>query len=643
MCLKSASRGALSLAALLVWAAAGFTLLDAQTADAQTAAPDWRRIGNSALELALPSLATGSVDRVWYSLDGSSLFVRTPAGLIFESQDLEQWRIADSKNVVPPPAANDSVGSGIPESHLKLQASVDGRHLYGYGNFAYKSEDAGQTWTNLTGYKGNSILGSSLLDLAVSPRDSDEIVAAAATGVWRSVDGGLSWSGLNQSLPNLPVRRLRATPAGTNGLRISLRVFGDAEFEWAPGEKTAWKPSRNNDAEREAALEQALSQSLKASITAVATAGANIYAGSTDGQLWASSDRGATWHAAPINPGERANGAVESIFVDPKDPRIALAVYGSRRFVRVVRTMNGGQFWDDITANLPETAAHGIVADLASGAIYVATDAGVFFTRTNLASAGQATPWESIGGNLPLAPARDVRLDAGANQLFAALDGYGVYAAIAPHRLRDVRVVNAADYSARPAAPGGLLSVLGTRILSAQTPDFSIPVLAASDSASQIQVPFEARGNSLALTLEATSGRLSFGMPLAPVSPAIFVDPDGTPLILDADSGILLDGSKPAHAKSRIQILATGLGRVSPDWLAGVPAPANDPPRVVAPVRVLVNGLPLEMRQASLAPGYPGYYLVEAILPELVNAGAADLYIEAGGQASNRVRLTIEQ
>ena len=65
---------------------------------------------------------------------------------------------------------------------------------------------------------------------------------------------------------------------------------------------------------------------------------------------------------APINPGERANGPVESIFVDPKDPRGALAVYGSRKFVRVVRTMNGGQFWDDITANLPEAAAHGIVA-----------------------------------------------------------------------------------------------------------------------------------------------------------------------------------------------------------------------------------------------------------------------------------------
>ncbi len=636
MCLKSASRGVLSWASLPLWALAGLTL-----AHAQSVAPEWRRIGNSAIEMALPSLASGPVDRVWFSADGSSLFVRSATGLIFESQDLEQWRTADSRSVVPALTANESAGTGIPESRMKMQPSSDGRRLYGFGNFAYRSEDAGQSWTNLTGYKGSSILGSALTDLAVSPRDSDEIVAAAATGVWRSVDGGLSWTGLNQSLPNLPVHRLYATPSGANGLKISLRGPDNAEFEWAPGERTAWRPSRGTEAARQAALERTLSLTLKHSITAAAAAGNNMYAGSADGQLWVSSDKGASWSAA-LSTGEHANAPVESIFVDSRDPRIALAVYGSQRLSRVVRTMNGGQFWDDITANLPETAAHGIVADLPSGAIYLATDVGVFFTQTDLASAGQATPWENIAGNLPVAPARDVRLDSGANQLFAALEGYGVYAVIAPHRLRDVRVVNAADYSARPAAPGGLLSVLGARVLSARTGDFSVPVLAVSDSASQIQVPFEARGNALALTLEAATGRFNIGLALAPVSPAIFVDPDGTPLILDGDSGILLDASKPAHAKARLQILATGLGRVNPDWLAGVPAPAIDPPRVIAPVRVLVNGSPLELRQATLAPGYPGYYLVEAVLPEIVNAGAAELSIEVGGQSSNRVRLPIE-
>jgi uncharacterized protein (TIGR03437 family) len=304
--------------------------------------------------------------------------------------------------------------------------------------------------------------------------------------------------------------------------------------------------------------------------------------------------------------------------------------------------MNGGIFWDDITSNLPDTAAaHGVTADRASGAVYVATDAGVFFTLTDLASAGAPTSWASLSANLPAA-ATDVKLDAGANQLYAALEGYGVYASIAPHRFRDARVVSAADYSSRPTAPGALLSVLGTRVESARSADTVVPVLDASSTASQIQVPFEAKGNTLSLSLEAAAGRMLVGLPLQSVSPAIFVDPEGTPLILDADSGVLLDGSKPAHSNARIQILATGLGLVKPDWPTGMAAPRTDPPRVVATVRAYLDRVPVDVTQASLAPGYIGFYLIEVQLPKIVNAGPAELSVEAEGQQSNRVRLYIE-
>jgi uncharacterized protein (TIGR03437 family) len=301
--------------------------------------------------------------------------------------------------------------------------------------------------------------------------------------------------------------------------------------------------------------------------------------------------------------------------------------------------MNGGIFWDDITANLPDAAAaHGVAADRASGAVYIATDGGVFFTMTDLASAGSATSWASLSQNLP-AGATDVKLDGGANQLYAAVDGYGVYAAIAPHRFRDASVVNAADYSSRPTAPGALLSVLGTRVESASSANTVVPVLDASNTASQIQVPFEAQGNTFSLSLEAAAGRMTVGLPLQSVSPAIFVDPEGTPLALDADSGVLLDSTKPAHSNSRIQILATGLGLVKPNWPTGLVAPQTDPPRVVAPVHAYLDRTPVVVTQASLAPGYIGFYLIEIQLPQIVNAGAAELYVEAEGQQSNRVRL----
>lgn len=453
---------------------------------------------------------------------------------------------------------------------------------------------------------------------------------------------------MNDFLPNLPSPHLVALPSGARGVRVSIADAG-AEFEWTPGEKSSWKPANSVDLLRQRNLKIALSQVLQRSVTAIATAKDYVYAGDSEGQLHVSSDAGASWGAAsrPIQTGK-----VEAIWVDSNDPRVAVAVLSARNSpasnskpVYVLRTMNGGDFWDDITANLPDGAsAHGVAADRASGAIYIATDAGVFYTATDLGSAGRATNWRSLSANLPSTPATDVKLDAGGNQLYVALDGYGVYTAIAPHRFGDPNVVSAADYSNRPAAPGALLSVLGARVESAKTDgDISAPVLDASDVASQIQVPFSATGNTLALSLDATAGPLTFQIPLKSVSPAIFVDPEGTPLIMDASTGILLDASKPAHANSRIQVLATGLGQVKPDWPTGLQAPMKDPPQVVATVHAYLDGSPVEVIQASLAPEYVGFYLIEIQLPRIVNNGPTELYVEAEGQQSNRVRLYAQQ
>jgi uncharacterized protein (TIGR03437 family) len=615
---------------------------------AQTPGPDWRHIGNAAIELALPSVATGPVDRVWYSNDGATLYLRTTSGRIFETSTFEKWtRVADPKIV--PPGRENPPSTSQPEVRLKAIASAGSNKLYGVGRNAYRSDDGGLNWSNLTAYRGVSILGGELSDVAASPENPDEVVVAASDGVWRSMDGGLSWTGLNQSLPNLPGGRLMGLPNGSRGVQLAI-AGGAAEIEWAPGEKTAWRLVDPTPAQREIATKGALSRELTRSTTAIATSREYIYAGDSEGRLAVSPDGGASWPQQFRLADAGSLGPVAAIWVDSGDPRVAIAVLGAKpagsepsRPAYVLRTMNGGIFWDDITANLPAIAiAHGVTADRASGAIYVATDLGVFFTVTDLGTAGRATAWSSLNENLPIAPATDVKLDAEGNQLFAALDGYGVYATIAPHRLRDARVVSAADYSTRPAAPGALLSVLGRRIESAHIATTVVPVLAATESASQIQVPFEAKGPNVSLALEAQAGRMTVPLPLQNVSPAIFVDPEGTPLIMDAESGILLDATKPAHAGSRLQILATGFGRVRPDWPTGLAAPLSDPPHVVAQVHAYLDRVPVEVTQASLAPGYIGFYLIEIQLPRAVNAGPAELVLEAEGQQSNRVRLYLE-
>jgi uncharacterized protein (TIGR03437 family) len=614
----------------------GVTLAWAQS-PAAGVQPDWRHVGNSAIELALPSPASGPVARVWYSPDGSRLYTRTAAGSVFETSDFEKWRPSPA---VPPAAPPDAVAASVPGGTRGVRpALADERRLYAFGEQVFRSDDGGISWTDLTGFHARSILGGAVIDLAASPLDVDELAVANDAGIWRSLDGGASWTGLNETLPNLPARQILALPHDTAGLRLLTGALG--VIEWAPGERAAWRRIDDPAADQDAAARRQFSQTLRAPITALATAGDFVYAGSADGRLWVSADRGRNWNAPP--PADR--GPVEAIFVDPSEPRHALAALGANPLgaagQHVLRTINAGLFWDDLTADLAETPAHGITADRPSGTVYVATGRGVFMARADLNAATPANPWIALNG-LPAAPALDVKLDAGGDQLFVAIQGYGVYAALAPHRLGSPRLVNAADFSQRAAAPGSLLSVLGVRIRTARAGDMDLPVLAASDTESQIQVPFNARGSSLAMALETSAGTVRLAVPVESVSPAIFVDRDGTPLVLNADTGVLLDAMNVAHSNSRLQILATGLGAVQPDWPAGMPGPLENPPRVVAHIQAYLDRAPVEVTRAVLAPGYTGLYLIEVQLPALVNAGPAEFYIASDTQQSNRVRVWIE-
>jgi uncharacterized protein (TIGR03437 family) len=125
-------------------------------------------------------------------------------------------------------------------------------------------------------------------------------------------------------------------------------------------------------------------------------------------------------------------------------------------------------------------------------------------------------------------------------------------------------------------------------------------------------------------------------------APAIFVDADGAPMIQDASSGLVVDAGTPLRAGEVIQVLATGLGRVTPDWPTGEAAPVDSPPAVVAPVTAFLDGTPVRVTRATLAPTLVGNYLVELEIPAFVNRGASELRIVVNGEESNRVKLYLE-
>src|SRR5208283_1240679 len=110
---------------------------------------------------------------------------------------------------------------------------------------------------------------------------------------------------------------------------------------------------------------------------------------------------------------------------------------------------------------------------------------------------------------------------------------------------------------------------------------------------SQLQVPFEVAPGTLQLAVTADGAFWMAPLNVKEAAPAIFVDADGTPMIQDAASGLVIDAGTPLRAGSVVQVLATGLGRVTPDWPTGVPAPLDSPPVVAAPVSAFLDGSPL--------------------------------------------------
>jgi uncharacterized protein (TIGR03437 family) len=594
--------------------------------------PDWRRIGSPVYEIGLAGAAGGPVDRVWFSDSGARLLARTVSGRVYEETGAGEWKVAGRE--VAEASADFRYAGRLPEPEAVVR-SADSFHarLYAFGRHVYRSDDGGGHWTNLTAFRGRSIIGEGITALAVSPADPEVIVAANAFGVWRSADGGLSWAGLNDALPNLPVRRILDVPSGTQGTRIALA--DGRVLEWAPGENEAWRPAVEAAGGDEAVRRKA-SLALDADIAALALSDGFSYAGSADGRLWASADGGRSWY--PVRDGGERLLALASPRRESTVVFLAVSAAGEGGAgARLLRSSDAGATWEDVTGGLAAGLVQGLAVDETGAALYVASTGGLFFRMLDRPGGG----WISLLAGVQAAVA-DVKLDAAGHQVFAALEGYGVMAAPAPHRLFNVQVVNAADFSSRPAAPGSLLTVLGGRLLRARAGLLAAPVLHAGEMEAQIQLPFEVEGTSAQIALEMARGAVTVRVPLDEVSPAIFVDRDGGALLLDSASGTLVDRSNPARGGSRVQILATGLGRVTPRWPAGMAAPAEGPPKGDAAVAAFLDGSPVGVTRATLAPSYIGFYLVEIELPAIVNGGAAELYLTAAGRESNRVRIDLE-
>jgi hypothetical protein len=169
-------------------------------------------------------------------------------------------------------------------------------------------------------------------------------------------------------------------------------------------------------------------------LTTIAVAKTNpnvIYAGTDDGWLWGTTDLGTHWTrftdpALPIR-------WVTHIAVDPTNANVAYVTYSGLRNAdnnaHVLRTIDGGTHWTDISSNLPMSPTQDVVVDPTNpNRVFVANDLGVFIA--NIAKAGSQNPtvkWYRLGRGLPAVAVNDLEYQASTNTLYVATYGRSIW------------------------------------------------------------------------------------------------------------------------------------------------------------------------------------------------------------------------
>lgn len=255
----------------------------------RTGAEGWVPFGNTSILAGVAGATTGPVARVWF--ENASPAVQLPGREVFRLSSRSDW--LPSNQISAPERPSNRETSATPAGmKIVVGHPLEPTLLYAVGDQVYRSDDAGNHWTSLTRYRGISLIGENLSDLAVNPLDPDDLLVASDLGVWRSRDGGHSWFNAGEGLPNFPVSRILAFPEGTHGLQVALR--DGRLLEWLPGSVYGWKlldPSSPAVRRRAPAAARAFGPQL----AAWESVREQLYVGLSDGNILASSDGGANW------------------------------------------------------------------------------------------------------------------------------------------------------------------------------------------------------------------------------------------------------------------------------------------------------------------------------------------------------------
>ena len=265
---------------------------------------------------------------------------------------------------------------------------------------AYRFTSASSNWqqTGLGGYNVQSV--------AVFPGDGQIVYAGTDSGgVFKTTDGGTSWTAINAGLTNSDVRCLAIDPA--NSQVVYAGTWGGGVFKTTDG-GTSWT-----------AVNTGLLKNYQIRSFAIDPTNNQIVYMKTnwEDEVFKTINGGVSWTL--INTGLTNNG-VFSLAIDPTDNQVVYA--GCGWYSKVYKTINGGASWTLMSTGLYDEGNY--VASFAidptnSQVVYAGTWGGGIFKTNN-----GGTSWMKVHYSSPY-EVRSIAIDPANSRVVYATGGQG--------------------------------------------------------------------------------------------------------------------------------------------------------------------------------------------------------------------------
>lgn len=359
-------------------------------------------------------------------------------------------------------------------------------------------------------------------------------------------------------------------------------------------------------------------------VLGVATLGPDVAIAKTHSGTFAQGQTGATYTITVSNIGLAATSATVSV-VD-------------RLPAGLMATALGGTGWSCTLTSLECARNDTLAANAAyppiTVTVNVAADAPISITNTATVSGGG----ESNTGN------------------DSASDVTAIHQSDAPVLSVGGIVNSSFNSGSLPASPGSLISIFGSNLgasaqnavadssgrlplslagASVQIGSISAPLLYASPKQINAQVPFELSPGAYAVTVTTAAGPSNpVNLTVTATSPGMFAG-----AVVSNATGAVIDAANPMRPGDVIVIYCTGLGAVSPGGVTGQLAPDSPISFTTAAPTVTIGGVPVQVANSVLSPGYVGVYQIGIVVPGGLPQGAQPLVVTIGGFKASSVQV----